>query len=60
MKPEREIYRLVAERLGVSFGEMVFIDDMQQYINAAVSYGIRSIQYRDLDSMKRQLQELLK
>jgi FMN phosphatase YigB (HAD superfamily) len=59
MKPEREIYILTAERLGVAFSEMIFTDDIQEYVDAAESFGIKSIRYRDLVSFRRQLEALL-
>lgn len=59
VKPQREIFELTAERLSVGFDEMVFIDDLERYVQAAEAYGIRSIQYRDLVSMKRELEALL-
>lgn len=59
MKPDREIFQIVADRLGITFDEMVFVDDLKQFTGAAESYGIRSIQYRDLEDLKHQLERLL-
>jgi FMN phosphatase YigB (HAD superfamily) len=59
MKPEREIYQKVADDLGVEFGEMVFTDDLQPYVDAAAGYGIHAIRYRDLASFKKQLKRAL-
>lgn len=41
-KPFQEIYEEVAEELGISVGEMVFIDNKQENVDGAASLGIQS------------------
>ncbi len=43
LKPEVEIYKLTQQALGVTFEEMVFIDDKKRNIDAAIDLGIYSI-----------------
>jgi FMN phosphatase YigB (HAD superfamily) len=59
MKPDREIFQIEADRLGVTFDEMVFVDDLSGFTAAATGYGIKSIQYKDFVSFKTQLEALL-
>ena len=59
IKPEREIYELTAERLGVKLDECVFIDDRQGYVAPAVEYGMMGIVYQDFAQMKTDLERLI-
>ena len=45
-KPDRRIYELTWERLGVRPNEMVFLDDAPKCIEGARALGIHSILYR--------------
>ena len=58
IKPEPEIYRLAAERLGVQPDECVFIDDRQSNVDGAVAVGMKGIQYRDFEQFKADLAKL--
>lgn len=42
-KPDPRIYALTCERLGVRPEEIVFLDDVEQNVTAAVAYGMRAI-----------------
>ena len=59
MKPDREIYQRAADDLDVAFSEMVFIDDLQPYVDAAAHYGITALRYRDLLTLKKQLAKVI-
>ncbi|HSW65850.1 MAG TPA: HAD-IA family hydrolase [Bacillota bacterium] len=58
-KPDREIFELVASKLGVTFDEMIFIDDLEQYVVPASQMGIHAIRYTGVDAMKHKLGSLL-
>lgn len=58
-KPNPEIFRLTADRLGVALGACVFIDDMEDNVAAAKATGMHALQYRDLATLKTELQSLL-
>ncbi len=45
-KPERRIYELTLQRLGVQGPEAVFLDDIGQNLKGAAQLGIRGIKVR--------------
>ncbi len=58
-KPEREIYEITTERLGVEPGECVFLDDVEANCDAARDLGMRAVHYRHNDQAIAELRELL-
>jgi epoxide hydrolase-like predicted phosphatase len=60
VKPQPEIFELTAERLGVELNEMVFIDDLVGYVEAATLLGIETVQFKDFDTFKEQLEQILR
>lgn len=58
-KPDERIYRLVCQRLGVKPAEAVFLDDVQENVDAAIKIGMRAIQFRDVKQALADLQGLL-
>src|SRR5258708_7858589 len=46
-KPERRIFELTCERLGVSPAEMIFLDDAERCIAGARELGIHAILFRE-------------
>jgi putative hydrolase of the HAD superfamily len=44
-KPERAIYELTCERLGVKPGEAIFVDDNLDNIEAARDFGLRTVHF---------------
>jgi putative hydrolase of the HAD superfamily len=59
IKPEPEIYKLMAEKLGVDPTECVMIDDLQKHCDGARSAGMQAIQYGHFAQAKTELQKLL-
>lgn len=59
MKPDAEIYRYTAEKLGVSSQECVFTDDIQDYCDGAEAVGMTAILYTDFVEVKQKLEALL-
>jgi epoxide hydrolase-like predicted phosphatase len=47
MKPQPEIYRIAASRLGVQPQEVIFVDDELRFIAAARSLGMIGIQFKN-------------
>lgn len=45
IKPQREIFEITADRLGVALEEIYFIDDSQTNVQAARSYGMQTHLY---------------
>jgi putative hydrolase of the HAD superfamily len=46
-KPDPEIYELTVERLGVSAGECVFLDDIELNCETAQALGMTAVVFRD-------------
>lgn len=59
IKPNPEIFRLTASRLGVQLEEMLFIDDSAGNAQAASDLGVKAIVYSDFPSFKEQIDKLI-
>lgn len=46
VKPEPEIYEIAATRLGVELSECVFVDDIEEYCEAARMIGMQAVQFQ--------------
>ena len=46
-KPERRIYEITIERLGVPFERCLFVDDLKPNIAAAEELGMRAVRFKD-------------
>jgi epoxide hydrolase-like predicted phosphatase len=57
-KPEREIFELTLERMGLPAGECVFIDDMAHNVAAAAKAGLAGIVHRSFDETATELEAL--
>jgi HAD superfamily hydrolase (TIGR01509 family) len=59
LKPDKKMYALMAERLGVDMGECLFVDDQEKHCKAAESYGMIALHYIDyedfIDKLPRKL-----
>jgi putative hydrolase of the HAD superfamily len=56
-KPEEGIYRAAVEGLKTSAGNILFLDDKIENIEAARAVGLEAIQYRDHDTFQREMKE---
>lgn len=59
IKPDKEIYRLAAERLGVMSHECVFVDDASRNTMGAEAAGMHGIVYRDVLTLKSDLAKVI-
>ncbi len=59
IKPEPEIYELMAEKLGVKPQECVMIDDLEKHCMGACAIGMQAIQYDHFAQAKAELEKLL-
>ena len=59
IKPDERAYRAIAERLGVTPQECVFVDDQERFCSAAREAGMQAIFYHDFEQTKRDLEEIL-
>ncbi len=58
-KPEAAFYLLACERLGVSPGEVVFVDNVQESVDAARHLGMTSILFYETAQVITEVQECL-
>lgn len=59
LKPDRTIFQLAADRLGVDTSECVMIDDVLENIDGAVSAGMQGIVYNTTPQAQQDLERLL-
>jgi epoxide hydrolase-like predicted phosphatase len=59
LKPDPRIYRLACDRLRVSPGQAVLLDDTQACVDGAVAAGMLAIRFIDTDQAIRDLDALL-
>jgi epoxide hydrolase-like predicted phosphatase len=57
-KPEPEIYRLVASRLGVLPAQCVFVDDLAPNVRGAVAVGLVGVHHLDTETTVTELEAL--
>jgi len=58
-KPEAKIYQIALEQLQVKANEAVFVDDVQENIEACEKLGMKGIHFKDPESALKQLKALL-
>jgi HAD superfamily hydrolase (TIGR01509 family) len=58
-KPEARAYEVAAERLGVRLDECLFIDDRESYVEGATHVGMRAVLYKDVESLKKEVNKIL-
>lgn len=58
LKPESEIYHLIAGRLEVEPRDCVFIDDLAQNVEGARKTGMTAVLFKDYDSLVAELVNL--
>lgn len=57
-KPDIKIFKLALERLGTTPDETVSIDDNSDYVKAAKSLGMHGIVFSDINTLKKDLENL--
>ena len=58
-KPQPEIFRLGAERIGLEPGECVFVDDLAENCEGAEGVGMTAVLHRGAEGTLARLEELL-
>ncbi len=58
-KPDPEIFKLTCDKLSVEPDEAVMIDDVKSNCDAAVTTGMKAVQYRSFEQAKQELESLL-
>jgi putative hydrolase of the HAD superfamily len=52
-KPDREIFELIAEKLGVTLSDILFFDDSELHVQSARTYGMQAVLYRSLTDVQK-------
>ncbi len=58
IKPDRAIFDALAEKYGLNLGECVFIDDREDNVEAAKSYGMQGIVFTGYEDACEKLRAL--
>jgi epoxide hydrolase-like predicted phosphatase len=58
-KPDPAIFELISEKIGVSPGESVFVDDHPGHLQAALEHGMTTVLHRSPTETIAELEELL-
>lgn len=56
-KPDPAIYTYTCEKLGIAPAEALFLDDKAENIHAAEAVGLAGIQFRNIEQLRRELEE---
>lgn len=59
VKPQREIFEIIAERLDLPFSDILFIDDSPANVGAAQSYGMKAILFHDAQQLQPALNKII-
>jgi epoxide hydrolase-like predicted phosphatase len=59
IKPDKRIYEIAAERLGVDPSECVFVDDLEKNVVGAQEAGMQAIRYKDYHQAVKELRQLI-
>ena len=59
-KPDRRIYELTCQRLGVQPAEVIFLDDAEPNVIAACEFGMHSILFKDNAQAIADIQDCLR
>ncbi|UCD03982.1 MAG: HAD family phosphatase [Candidatus Woesearchaeota archaeon] len=58
IKPEKRIYEMTLERIGVVARECVFIDDQEDHLIPAKELGMKTILFKSINQLKKELKAL--
>lgn len=59
IKPDKRIFELMCNKIGVKLSEAVMIDDIENYCSSAISYGMEAIVYKNFNQMRKDLELIL-
>ena len=58
-KPQPQIFKIIAEKLGVNTTELLFIDDTERSLEGAESIGYIPLLYTNNEKLKKDLSGVL-
>jgi len=56
-KPDREIFEIAVARTGIAAGDLVFVDDKEPNVVAAIEFGLDGVLFTGADDLRRALRE---
>jgi len=59
LKPQRDIFQLAADKLGVDLHDCILIDDQKSHVDGAQGAGMQGVVYTSVTKLKRELAKLL-
>ena len=59
IKPDRQIFDIALNKLGVEPNQAVFIDDISRNVDGAGQIGIKAVHFQSLEQLKAELRQLL-
>jgi HAD superfamily hydrolase (TIGR01509 family) len=59
VKPDRKVFELAAQRLGVETNECIMIDDLIENTDAAVSVGMHAVVYASVGEAKEEVARII-
>lgn len=59
LKPAKKNFEETCKRLGVKPNECIFVDDVDKNVDTAESLGMKAIQFKDVEQLKKALVFLL-
>jgi len=57
-KPQKEIFELTSERMRIPLSELLFIDDIMRWVDAAKESGMQAVQFETAAQLERDLAKL--
>jgi len=58
-KPEKRIYEMIFEKMDVDKSEVFYIDDIEQYVEAAKEFGIQGMLFKDAGGLWKAINEIV-
>ena len=59
-KPEKRIYEMIFEKMDVHKNEVFYIDDIEQYVEAAKEFGIQGMLFKDAGQLWKTIDKIVK
>jgi HAD superfamily hydrolase (TIGR01509 family) len=59
VKPDPEVYKYAADKLGVATGECIFVDDKTIFLEAAGALGMGTVLYENFEQAATAIEQLL-
>jgi HAD superfamily hydrolase (TIGR01509 family) len=60
MKPDTEIFEYAIDKTGISPEKIIYVDDIQDFVDAANKSGMNGICYTDIKTLKKDLEGYLR